>query len=296
MSEISVFKTESVNNDHLRAEYLTQGTPRMIGLYMSGEKKNLLAETPDIKINTHFGEYALLGGHRLWTAPENPEFSRVPYSGNLKIESGKDWVKLTAEKPNAVGIRKEIDIVLHSDRPAVTIDHYLTYEGDDLLRVAPCAITQFPLEGIVIMPQNLKLGGEIGLQPNRNIVLWPFAKWGDPRLEIEDDLIFFQATNDESPFKFGHYSGTGWAAYLGDHGLVVKRIVPQNSYFYTDLNSNVESFVDNRHIELATLGILMPMAYGDHASHREVWEIYSEVKFTRNKEAIREALKKLNLI
>ena len=45
-----------IQNEHLRVTYLTQGGPRMLGLYLVGSNKNFLAETPDIKFDTPFGE------------------------------------------------------------------------------------------------------------------------------------------------------------------------------------------------------------------------------------------------
>ena len=47
--------------------------PRIIGLFRSGDEDNVLAVLPDAAIDRDGGPpYRLLGGHRLWAAPEVP--------------------------------------------------------------------------------------------------------------------------------------------------------------------------------------------------------------------------------
>src|SRR5574338_1654246 len=87
----------SLENAVLRIDYLTDLGPRIIGLYAKGVEGNLLAVTPDAHWPTPHGEYYLHGGHRLWTAPEDP-FYTCP----------EDNVRITTEA-NTVTLRSNVD-------------------------------------------------------------------------------------------------------------------------------------------------------------------------------------------
>src|SRR5690349_20101630 len=85
----------SIENEFLRVEYLTTTGPRMIGLYARGVEGNLLAETPEVHWPTPRGEYYLRGGHRLWTAPEDPFY--ICPEGHVKVITKKDEVSLRSD-------------------------------------------------------------------------------------------------------------------------------------------------------------------------------------------------------
>ena len=113
-----------IENEFLRLEYLTTTGPRIVGLYAREHECNLLAETPNIHWETPHGEYFLRGGHRLWTAPENP-FYTCPEEGLSVIEENdsvtlKGWV-------DAACLEKEITIRLEDNR--VHLSHRITWHG-----------------------------------------------------------------------------------------------------------------------------------------------------------------------
>ncbi|MFN3374646.1 MAG: hypothetical protein ACK44M_13910, partial [Chloroflexus sp.] len=63
------YPTLSIATERLRLTVLAAGGPRILGLQLDGGP-NLLAETPAARWATPWGEFTLLGGHRLWHAPE----------------------------------------------------------------------------------------------------------------------------------------------------------------------------------------------------------------------------------
>src|SRR5258707_15510805 len=97
----------SIENNFLRLDYLTTTGTRIIGLYVKGAQGNLLAETPDIHWSTPHGEYYLHGGHRLWTAPEDP-FYTCPEEGLEVIEDGDNIILRSLV--DKAGLEKEITI------------------------------------------------------------------------------------------------------------------------------------------------------------------------------------------
>ena len=61
-----------LTNGQLRLAVTTERGPRIVFCGL-GEGRNLLAETPEFMLPSPNGPLGLLGGHRLWYAPELPE-------------------------------------------------------------------------------------------------------------------------------------------------------------------------------------------------------------------------------
>jgi hypothetical protein len=157
----SPFPFASLENEFLRVDYLVTTGPSIIGLYAKGVEDNLLAETPDTHRPTPHGEYYVHGGHRLWTAPEDP-FYTCP-EDRVQVIAQKDKVILRSEV-DAAGLEKEISFYLDENR--VILTHQVTWHGKERMEFAPWAITQLQLGGFAILPQS----HSEGWQPNRNFV------------------------------------------------------------------------------------------------------------------------------
>jgi hypothetical protein len=63
-----------------------------------------------------------------------------------------------------------------------------------------------------------------GLLPNRHLALWPYTRWRDDRLHLDDDLILVQGRAQLPPLKIGCFNRHGWIAYLRAGVLFVKRL------------------------------------------------------------------------
>lgn len=262
MSE-SRLPSASIENDFLRVEYLTATGPRIIGLYVKGVQGNLFAETPDVHWATPHGEYFLRGGHRLWTAPENP-FYTAPENG-LDVSEADGIVSLKSPV-DASGLEKEIAFRL--DGNCVHLLHRVTWHGDGRIELAPWSITQLRLGGMAILP----LSNVEGHAPNRNLVLWSYSSVKDARLELHDDFLLLHGQASEQACKIGNRNTHGWiACALGD-ALFVKRFAVESGRF-PDLGCNVESYVKDVCIELETLGALKTLKKNGSATLNETWEV-----------------------
>ena len=104
--------TRSLDNGHVRLEYLAEAGPRIVRLFASGSNENLLAELPDMKMDTAYGPYFIRGGHRLWHAPEAFPRSYLPDNDGLLVEDLADGVRMTQPVEPASGIRKSIEVRL----------------------------------------------------------------------------------------------------------------------------------------------------------------------------------------
>ncbi len=292
--------TGSLVTQHLRLEYLEEAGPRIVHLSLLGPGgeagENLMAEIPDVGIPTPYGTFRLFGGHRLWHSPEGMPRSYVPDNEGCGVERGENRVLLRGCVETPTGVQKSIEVAVAADRPAVMLTHTLKNCGLWAIDLAPWALTQLRLGGIAIFPQTVgKLDGP-GLLPNRNLVLWPYTRLGDPRLSLNDDLAFITAAPDSHAVKIGYLNRAGWAAYLVGGVLFVKRWAPEPAAQHVDFGCNCESYCNHQFIEVETVGPLVRLEPEQSVTHVEEWSLYRMDGVPATVEGAREAVARAGLM
>lgn len=262
-------------NPSIRVEFLTTSGPRITGLFLDGNEKNILGKADDVRYDTPYGEYHLIGGHRLWHAPEAFPRSYMPDGDGLLLEYGTRQVTLTQADEPGTHFRKTITITLDDEKPILAVHHII--QNNSLLKVdlAPWAITLLPLGGVAVLPTAAPSQGEY--TPNRQIALWQYTQWEDDRLKIGNDHLLIQGKSKDHPFKIGYFNHRGWMAYWNAGMLFVKRFTPAINKMHADLNCNTECFCFNKFIELESLGPLTPLEPGASISHVETWSVLSGI-------------------
>ncbi len=263
--------TRRMTNGAVAIEVLAQAGPRIVRLGRHGSPDNLLAETPDLGWDTALGRYELLGGHRLWFAPEVPDRVAVPDSEGLTLEALGDGLRLTGTREPVTGCVRSIEVRLHPSLPSLTLLHRVENRGSRPLDLAPWSITQLPLGGVALIPQRTAVAGHRP-HPNRNLVLWPYSSWDDPRLSVHDGLVAVEAAAG-ADLKVGCLDDTGWVAYVREGVALVRRFEPVPDEMHADLGCNVEAFCGSRYLELEVLGPMRTLAPGAAATLVERWEV-----------------------
>ena len=263
--------TRHLSSDHLWLDVLAGAGPRIVRLGLAGSPVNLLAETPGEGWDTPHGRYDLYGGHRLWFAPEDPDLVAIPDGRDLVIEPDGDGLRLVGSAEGATGLVRSMTITLERDRPGLEVCHDLRNVGDRSLELAPWPITQLPLGGIVLLPQQAATIGH-HVHPNRMLVLWPYTSWDDPRFRPRDGLLTIDALPGPG-LKLGYFNDDGWVGYVRDGVRLVRRFVPIVGKPHPDLGCNVEVFVGARYLELELLGPLAVLEPGATVSLLERWEV-----------------------
>ncbi|MDR3574477.1 MAG: hypothetical protein P4L50_11485 [Anaerolineaceae bacterium] len=269
--------TARLENNYLQLDYLIGAGPRIVSLMLKDPTfaGNLLAEDPDNKLDTPYGTYYFRGGHRLAYAPETFPNTYYPDNEGLIVEVISGGVRLHQPVESLTGIRKAIDIRLDPNRASLALTHRLCNEGTQPVELAPWGITQLRLGGLILLPQPLPVGGEKSLAPNRNLVLWPYTHWGDPRLDIHDDYVLVHADPYPQPCKIGGLNTSGWVGYLSSGILLVKRFDPHPELLHPDLGCNVEVYCNDAYVELETLAPMQQLNPGQEGIFPETWEIYT---------------------
>ena len=285
----------SLRNSFLQLDYLTTAGPRLVGLYLIGRSENLLAELPSVVAKTPLGDFRFLGGHRLWHAPEALPRTYEPDDSGLTLEETGTGVMLYGRLESSTGIQKLMHIELKQDTPAVIIRHTLINHGAWPVELAAWAITQFPLGGVAILPQPTGLSDAAGLLPNRRVILWPYTRWSDERLSLDEEYIFIQGLAKLPPIKIGYANSRGWLGYYRDGVFFCKRIPHYLPDTYPDFGANSECFCDNHFLELESLGPLTRLEPGEALQHIETWELYPIEDRLSTQDSLIQAVERLNL-
>lgn len=289
------FAVGSCETSFLRIEYLKDAGPRIVRLYFGDSPVNLLAEAPQAVTGTSLGEYRFLGGHRLWHAPEANPRSYIRDHEGLDVQSLPDGVRLTQAVEAQTGIRKSMEIRLHGERAALTVQHRLENMGLWAVELAPWAITQLRHGGVSVMPLQRPGSERDGLLADRLLAVWPYTRLGDPRLRLEDDACLLEGKEGLSACKIGTFNRRGWTGYLLPGVFFNKRFSPHDDQPHVDFGCNNEVYVDNRFIEVETLGPLTKLEPGQAVTHRETWELTGDLDYPTNVDGVRALIRDLDL-
>jgi hypothetical protein len=264
--------------------------PRIIRYgFIGGD--NLLAEMPDDAVKTELGAWKPWGGHRLWTAPESMPRSYSPDNDPVAHTVEGNTVKLVQKVEPGTGIQKEMSVTLDPDGTSVTVVHRLTNKGLWEIEVAPWALTIMNGGGEVIIPQERYRSHDEYLLPARPLVLWHYTDLSDPRWTIGKKYIRLKTDAQlKEPQKVGAGNTHGWAAYLRNRTLFIKRFPWVEGATYPDFGSNTETYTAGTFIELETLAPLARLAPGGSTDHTERWFLFRNVDAGSSEETLDAAL------
>ena len=252
--------------------------PRVIRYSFAGGE-NLLAELPDTKLTTEFGDWKPWGGHRLWAAPES--MPRTYWPDNTPVDfklEGTNTIRLIQPVETKTGIQKEMAVTLAEKGSEVTIHHKITNRNLWEVELAAWGLTIVRGGGTTILPQEPYRSHDDYLQPARPMILWHYTNLSDPRwtlgrkfLCLKTDAGMLEAQ------KIGITNKQGWAAYSLGHILFVKSFAYQEGAIYPDYGSNTETYTSGSFMEIETLGPLQRLKPGQSAEHTERWYLFNNV-------------------
>ncbi|HET7678339.1 MAG TPA: hypothetical protein VFK38_10880 [Candidatus Limnocylindrales bacterium] len=248
----------------------TEVGPRVIRLGFVGGR-NLFREYPEQLGRTGDAEWRIYGGHRLWHAPE--DFPRTYSPDNVPIGQHWDGRTLTLrgeDQPNGLG--KELRLTLDPGAARVEVAHRLINRGAWAVELAPWALSVMAPGGRAIVPQEEFRPHPEALAPVRPVVLWSYTDMSDPRWSWGRRYVQLrQDPSATSKQKAGFLNTRGWAAYLLDGEVLLKRYPCLPAAVYPDMGCNTQIFTDPEMLELETLGPLTRLEPGAHVEHVERW-------------------------
>lgn len=282
MNDFYGLPTKSIANRFVRLEYLAQAGPRLVRMVLDGSQENLFAELPKFVIDTPYGDFYFRGGHRLWHSPEAMPRTYIPDNEGLVVEDLEDGVRLSQPVEAGTGIQKTLEVHLREDRAALAVHHKLSNQGLWPVELSIWAITQFTLGGVVILPQQQGPVDAAGLLNNRTFSLWPYTRWNDARLRLDEPAVLIDTSREGNPLtqpcKIGYYNPHEWIAYWRKGVLFVKRarLVPGGRY--PDGGCNSECYCNDKFVELESLSPLTRLEPGQAVEHTEEWELFTSLE------------------
>lgn len=263
-------------NGEIEVIITTEVGPRILAYnFIGGE--NVLGWHPEAKINTALGEYRILGGHRLWIAPENMPNSYAPDNAPVEYfyDEAENSIRLIQPVEPVSNTQKEMTVTLEKRGSGVSVNHIITNRGAAEIELAAWALTIMRGGGVCEIPNEpfAPYSGET-LLPVRNLTVWSYTDLSDPRWSFDREFIRLRVDEKrEEPQKIGVLNKQGWARYVLDDAVFTKKIDFREGAAYPDLNSNTELYTAGSFVEVETLASLVKLQPGEATEHRELWQL-----------------------
>jgi hypothetical protein len=242
--------------------------PRVLRFGFTGES-SVFGEHPAAAVETEYGIWRPLGGHRLWVAPEAKPTSYAPDDKPIEIEEDDDAIELTASA-DAAGFRKQISILCTEDE-VLTLQHTVTNESSETKRIAAWALTIMQGGGIAYLPMEPQKSHAEELLPARPLILWHYTDLTDQRWTLGKKLIALRV--DErygEPQKIGAGNRQGWLGYrVGEYAFL--KSFSNEQAEYPDMNANCEIYTGGSFVEMESLSPLKTLKPGESVTHEERW-------------------------
>ncbi|MBA4376713.1 MAG: hypothetical protein C0401_11150 [Anaerolinea sp.] len=266
-----------ISNDHLDLIVTTDVGPRIIFFGFKNGENQFYVKTDEAGL-TGGSEWHIFGGHRLWHAPEVAERTYAPDNHKVQVEQIIDGLRLTSQT-EPCGIQKAIEIHLSETKSSVKVKHILINNGVWTVPLAAWALSVMRTGGVAIVPHAERIEFPQQLTPTHSITLWGYTRMSDSRWTWGERYIFLrQDETSTKPQKLGILNTHGWAGYLRDGNLFVKKFDYTPSANYSDINCNFETFTNDEMLELESLGPLQQLEPGKKVQHWEEWSLFSGVK------------------
>lgn len=266
--------------------------PRIIRFGYIG-KPNFMCEDTEVvssakgpDFDKYYGDgsvWYIRGGHRLWTSPEISPRTYYPDNDPVNYEIIDNGVILTPPEQKWNQIQMQIKISMCPDTDNVVVDHYVTNTGAWPVEFSAWSITVLAQGGIEIVPQPTK---DTGLLGNRVLALWPYTRMTDERVSWGDRYITLkQNPSADRAFKIGINSEHGFAAYILNGDMFIKRFEVKEDGNYPDGGMSFETYTSDLMLEMETLSEYKKLQPGDKITHTEKWELVKDVAGNTDTEA-----------
>ena len=248
--------------------------PRVLRFGFSGEE-NVFLEQYEAARQIPDTEFKLVGGHRLWHAPEDPQRTYVPDNSPIPVTYSDGVLSIVLKSEPVAQIEKSIEISLDPTSARAIVTHTLTNRGVWATELAAWALSVMKPGGTALLPLPPRAPhGPSNLLPSTTFVLWSYTDFSDPRWEFTSrSVALYGDPSRTDAQKIGVPVSEGWLAYWRDGTTFVKRIDFEPAATYADGGSSAELFTNGLFLELESLSPLVKLAPGESVEHVEVWEL-----------------------
>ena len=242
--------------------------PRII--YFGDKQNNILKEDLERKVQVYNDAYKdnwyLYGGHRLWKSPENIctyVADNKPVSYRLN-EHGGTFIS---------NIDPKFDYILDIDikKNNVYIENTIVSKSKNIENIAAWALTVMDIGGELTVNLNKKMDD---LNPQQNLVIWPYTNIYDERIKITKEKLIIQQKSGLEPLKLGLFLNTPEAEYsLKGMKFKCKFKEENTTGKYGDFMSNMEIYTGGDILEIEGLSSMRDLKCGESVTLYEEWSL-----------------------
>lgn len=291
--------TYRIANGLLEARVVTDIGPRIMDLRAAAGQNLLYVR--ESEAGKH-GEdtWVQRGGWRLWIAPERRETTYALDNTPCAAEIiGEDTLRVTGPQQSAAGIQKIIAVTLKPGESRLRITARIRNISAHALTYAAWSLPVLRPGGRAFVPQDV--GSLNAFDAVRGLLLWSYTKFADPRYRFDDRLVEIdhakvkaatpgQLGRQDDESKIGVDSTQGWAAYLLDDTLFLKRFPHDANGRYPDSGATIEVYSSHEFLELENLGPLTTIAPGEEIVLPEDWWLFAKTSVPNDAAGAREVL------
>ncbi len=243
--------------------------------------RNLFWEDPQTLGQTGGDAWKLLGGHRLWVAPEARPRTYAPDNSPVEVKIEGATLRAMGPFEPSTGLQKEIIVRMADRGAAVEVAHRVHNRNLWPIELAPWALSMMAPGGTAVSAFPPRGGHEENLLPTNPLVMWAYTDFSDPRWKITRKYIVLrQDPKWEESQKTGFFNSDTWAAYLLGSEVFLKRAKADPSKLHVDFGCSFEMYTDANFLELETLGPLSKLEPGHNAEHVERWSLHRGVRLS----------------
>ncbi|MFN2305060.1 MAG: hypothetical protein ACK2TV_15120 [Anaerolineales bacterium] len=275
-----------VANEHVELVVTGDVGPRIIRFGFLGGR-NMFKEYPDQMGVTQGEEWLIIGGHRLWHAPEGIPRSYYPDLEPVLIQETPDGMVLTQKPEPTTGLQKQIEIKLDPEEPEVILKHTLINHNLWTIETAPWALSVMAPGGVAVLCFPQRGPHPDYILPTSSLTIWPYTDLSDPRwVWGQRYFLLKQVSQNSNPQKIGIFAPDGWAAYINENMLFIKQVAIQFEGIYPDMGANFEVFTNDTMLELESLGPMENIPPKGQISHQEHWTLVNDVPIPQSEEDV----------
>lgn len=291
--------TYRLDNGRVEAAVVTAIGPRIIELKTAGGP-NLFHVRAAETGGRGEPDWVFRGGWRLWIAPERRDTTYALDNAPCAAEViDGTTLRVVAPPQPAAGIQKTIEVSLDANEPRLHLASHIRNIADHPLTYAAWSLAVMRPGGRAFVP--LDVGPLEAFDATRRLLLWSYAEFSDPRYRFGDRLVQIdhrqvrpappgQAGRRDDESKIGVDSAQGWAAYLLDRTLFLKRFPHDPTGQYPDGGATMEIYSSAEFLEVEQLSPLTTIAPGEEIVFPEDWWVFTPVDLPTNERDVLQPL------
>ncbi|MAT41764.1 MAG: hypothetical protein CL609_05440 [Anaerolineaceae bacterium] len=286
-----VLKSVQLSNNFVDVIIAKEFGPRIVHFGLRGQPNMFSLNEEQLHTFRESKQYQIVGGHRLWTAPEDLKSTYLPDNFPVTIEPIANGAIVSQPAGEITPFYKAMQIELSEKYPLVTMTHTIRNDGMWSIKMAPWALSVMAPGGLGIMPLPPRGSHSENLLPNGGLVFWPYTNFADPRWRWGfENICVQQEPSMEIPLKFGMAANIDWIGYANHNALFVKKTSFKEGAEYPDRGTPYQIFLNHRILEVESMGPLTVLEPGQTVIHTETWALLENVEFPINDTVIKEDL------